>query len=55
MATERYILAGRKAECYAEPTATYATLSGALHELVKIANVTGLSTQPDELDLFDKT
>lgn len=51
-ATERYILAGRKAECYAEATVIYSTLDGALHHLMKLANISGMPTQPDEPDLF---
>ncbi len=52
MATERYIVAGRKAESYAEPSRKYSTLAGALHELMQLAKITGLQTQPDEPDLF---
>ena len=51
-ATERYVLAGKKAESYAETTSAYTTLAGALHELVRLANVRGLDTRPDEKDLF---
>jgi hypothetical protein len=53
MATERYILAGKKAESFASPTAQYLTLAGALHELVRLANISGLQTQPDEPDFFN--
>jgi len=52
-ATERYIVAGKRAETFAEPTKQYATLTGALHELVRLTNISGLQTQPDEPDLFD--
>lgn len=52
-ATERYILAGKKAESFAQATLAYKSLSGALHELVRLANVRGLDTKPDEGDLFD--
>lgn len=52
-ATERYIAAGKKDEGFAEPTSEYKTLSGALDTLVKICNVTGLSTTPEERDLFE--
>jgi hypothetical protein len=52
-ATERYILAGKKAESFAQPTTAYRTLAGALHELTRLANVRGLETEPDEADLFD--
>lgn len=53
MATERYIVAGKKAESFANPTAQYVSLAGALHELVRLANISGIQTQPDEPDLFD--
>lgn len=52
MATERYIVAGRKAETFALPTAKYVTLAGALHELVRLASISGIQTQQDEPDLF---
>lgn len=51
-ATERYIVAGKKAESFAKPTENYTTLAGALHELVRLANIVGLETKPDEPDLF---
>ena len=51
-ATERYIVAGKKVESFAQPTETYTTLSGALHELVRLANIVGIETEPDEPDLF---
>jgi len=51
-ATERYIVAGKKVESFAQPTETYTTLSGALHELARLANIVGLETKPDEPDLF---
>lgn len=54
-ATERYILAGKKAESFANPTEEYTTLSGALHELVRLANILGLETKPDEPDLFTRS
>lgn len=47
IATERYVQAGRKAEGFAEATTTYRTLAGALHELVRRANITGLRTEPE--------
>lgn len=53
LATERYIVAGKRAETYAEPTTQYSTLAGALHELTQLANISGLNTQPTEPDLFD--
>ena len=52
LATERYIVAGKKAESFAKPTENYTTLSGALHELLRLANIVGLETKPDEPDLF---
>lgn len=52
IATERYIVAGRKAESFANPTTQYVTLTSALHELVRMANIAGLQTQPDEPDFF---
>lgn len=54
-ATERYIVPGKKAESYSQPTERYMTLAGALHELVRLANIAGLETRPDEPDLFAKT
>lgn len=54
-ATERYIVAGKKAESFATPSEVYTTLSGALHELVRLANIVGLETKPDEPDLFAKS
>lgn len=51
-ATERYIVAGRKAESFAQPTNGYRTLEGALHHLTQLTNITGLNTKPDEADLF---
>ena len=52
-ATERYLAAGKKDEGFASPTQDYKTLSGALHSLVKRCNISGLSTQPEEPDLFE--
>lgn len=52
-ATERYILAGKKAESFAQATHAYRTLSGALHHLTRLAIVHGIDTKPDEADLFD--
>lgn len=52
IATERYILAGQKAEKYAEPTNRYQTLQGALHCLVSDYNIAGIKTQPDQPNLF---
>lgn len=56
--TERYIQANRKPEGYAEATASYRTLVGALHELLSRANIHGLKSEPDGpecLDLFGDT
>ncbi len=53
--TERYILANRKGEGFAEVTEAYHTLAGALNELVHRANIQGLSTDadgPQTQDLF---
>lgn len=52
-ATERYIVAGKKDEGFAEPTTEYKTLNGALHTLVKICNIAGLNTSSEERDLFE--
>lgn len=46
-ATERYILAGKKVESFAELTTEYETLEGALNHLVKLANITGIITNQD--------
>jgi hypothetical protein len=51
-ATERYLAAGKKDEGFALPTQDYKTLNGALYNLVKRCNITGLMTQPEEPDLF---
>ncbi len=51
MATERYLVAGRKAEGFALPTVKYSTMAGALHEVTRLANVVGLPTEADEPDL----
>lgn len=56
--TERYIQANRKGEGFAEPTAAYHTLAGALHELTRRANIQGLSTEtdgPQTPDLFGES
>ena len=52
-ATERYILAGKRSEGHAEPTDAFQTLGGALHEVMRIANISGLTSKADEDDLFD--
>ena len=51
-ATERYIMAEKKAEGFAEPTNRYSTLAGALHCLVTDCNISGLLTQPEQPRLF---
>lgn len=51
-ATERYLAAGKKDEGFALPTQDYKTLDGALYNLVKRCNISGLMTQPEELDFF---
>lgn len=48
IATERYILAGKKVESFAEVTNQYETLEGALNHLVKLANISGITTRPDQ-------
>lgn len=45
--TERYVLANRKGEGFAEATQAYRTVEGALHELVRRANIQGLNTEAD--------
>ena len=52
-ATEKYILAGKRSEGRAVPTDTYRTLAGALHEVVRLANISDLTTQAEEADFFD--
>lgn len=47
-ATERYILAGKKVESFAEMTNQYQTLEGALNYLVRFANISGITTRPDQ-------
>ena len=56
--TERYILANRKGEGFAETTDAYYTLAGALHELMSRANIQGLNTEkdgPQTPDMFGDT
>ena len=55
VATERYASAGRRIESFARAERAYRTLSGALHHLVQLANVSGLDSKPDDLDLFDQS
>lgn len=52
-ATERYLLAGRKIESYADITTAYQSLDGAIHHLTKLANIAGLNTTPDQPELFE--
>lgn len=51
-ATERYILAGKKIEGYAEASAGYTSCKGALARLVSDCAITGILTEPDHPDLF---
>ncbi|MDZ4253529.1 MAG: hypothetical protein U1A72_13260 [Sulfuritalea sp.] len=53
IATERYIVSGRKAESFAQSATEYRTLEGALHHLTRLASIAGLNTRPDEADLFE--
>lgn len=53
LATERYASVGRKIESFARIEDDYKTLQGALDHLARIANISGLDTQPDERSLFD--
>jgi len=52
-AQEKYLKAGKKAEGFAETTDRYTSVKGALHCLISDCNITGISTTPDEADLFD--
>ena len=54
-ASERAIREGRDPEFYAEVTQRYRTINGALHCLLSDFSVSGLSTSPDEPDLFSTT
>lgn len=47
-ATERYMQAGRKAEHFAEATARYSNLEGALRALILDCNIKGLSDNSAE-------
>lgn len=47
-ATEKYIKANRKAEGFAEATARYSSIEGALHCLVSDCKVSGIETRPDD-------
>jgi len=49
-ATERYMEAGRKADHYAETTARYSDLKGAIAALITDCNVSGLSDNSSEPD-----
>jgi len=52
-ATERYALAGKKPDGYATDAQTkYQTLKGALHCLLTDCHIQGLTSAPDEPDLF---
>ncbi len=55
-ATERYLRANKKAEGFAEITARYNTLNGALHCLVVDCNISGITTTSDvtnQINLFN--
>lgn len=52
-ASERYILAGKRSEGRAEVTEAFRTVGGALHELMRLANISGLGSKADEDDFFD--
>ena len=52
VATSQAILRGQKPESHADETDRYETLEGALHCLVSDCAISGLSTMPDEPDLF---
>lgn len=53
-ATERYIAVGKKSEGYAQATTAYRSPDGALHHLLQRANIQGIKSMPDEVDLFDR-
>lgn len=50
-ATERYMLAGRKAEHFAETTNRYTDLDGALRALIRDCNIKGLSDNGGDAQL----
>ena len=52
IATERYIAANKKVEQYATSTTAYRSVEGALHHITQLAHIEGLTTAPDEPDLF---
>ena len=54
-ATERYASIGKKIDSFARSESAYRTLDGALHHLTKLARISGLDTQADNLDLFEDT
>lgn len=51
VATERYIMAGKKPETYAEPTDRYSSVDGAFHCLLTDWNILGKETEPDNHEL----
>ena len=51
-ATQKYILAGKKPEGYAEKSSKYSTLKGALHCLITDCSITGIASEADHPDLF---
>lgn len=52
IATAQAIRLGQKPESHAEETSRYETLEGALHCMVSDCAIKGLSTKPDESDMF---
>ena len=51
-ATERYLLAGKKIEGYAQASRDYTSCKGALACLVSDCAISGILTEPDQPDLF---
>lgn len=51
-ATERYILAGKRSEGHAVRTDAYTSLRGAVSEVMRLANITGLISTVDETEIF---
>ena len=49
-ATERYILANKKPEGFAEESHRYSSIDGAIHCLVVDCNISGLKTKSDKSD-----
>ena len=51
-ATAEAIQKGFRAESFADTTIQYATLAGAKHHMVQLANITGVPAPPEEKSLF---